>query len=94
MAKRKGTPLLPSHSGGAVPDSHRSSLFVGQSSRKGRPPTHVDNGNIQERHWSCQTATLEVCGHIPHGALEGPVASCRRLHFARLAVTIKQRADA
>ena len=34
------TSLALGHSGGAVPESHRSSLFVGPAKQKGRPPTH------------------------------------------------------
>ena len=42
MAKLEGAVLGSlGYSGGAAPDSHRSSLFVGPSHGNARPPTHV-----------------------------------------------------
>jgi len=51
MATKNVSQILPGHSGGAVPDSHRSSLFVGPESatKKCSEANHqhtINNGNL------------------------------------------------
>ena len=46
MASWSGSLVTPAYSGGAVPDLHRCSLFVGCPSVGARPPTHVERFSV------------------------------------------------